>query len=318
MHTTPPPDDSAVPELGAPGPLPPIALPHSGVRLSRVVAGVWRMAEWGLNVQQRVRWIEQALELGITTFDHADIYGGYTVEGLFGQALAASPGLRQRLQLVSKCGIKLMSPQRPAHALKSYDTSSAHVQASVENSLRELRTDHLDVLLTHRPDALMHPDELARCFERLRAQGKVRAFGVSNHAPSTLAMLHRRFALSTHQVEFSPLQMQALADGTLEQCLDLGLPPMAWSPLGGGRLFTGPDEQAQRVRAVLQALALEHGVSPASLALAWVMRHPAGVLPLTGSGRPEALREAAAALSVQLPAEHWWRVWQASMGQEVP
>jgi predicted oxidoreductase len=298
--------------------VPAIALPHSEVRLSRLVAGVWRMGEWGQSLPERVRWIEQAIELGITTFDHADIYGGYTVEGLFGEALAASPGLRQRLQLVSKCGIRLMSPRRPSHAIKSYDTSPAHVFSSVENSLRELRTDHLDVLLIHRPDALMHPDELARCFEQLRAQGKVRAFGVSNHAPSTLAMLHRRFALSTHQVEFSPLQMQALADGTLEQCLDLGLPPMAWSPLGGGRLFTGQDEQARRVRAVLETLARAHGLGVSSLAFAWVMRHPAGVLPLTGSGRFEALQEAVAALAVQLPQEDWWRVWQASMGQEVP
>jgi predicted oxidoreductase len=270
-----------------------------------------------LDVPARVRWIEQALDLGITSFDHADIYGGYTVEALFGEALAAAPGLRGRMQIVSKCGIKLKHPNRPGHALKSYDTSRAHVVASVEQSLRALHTDHLDVLLIHRPDPLMDPDELADTFAQLQAAGKVLAFGVSNHMPDTLALLHRRHPLVTNQIEFSPLQMRALADGTLTQCTDLGLQPMLWSPLGGGRLFTGTDEQAQRVRAALQAVAQAHGVGLATAAYAWLLRHPSRPRPITGSGRTEALAEAVAALGVRLTAEEWTSVWQASMGQEV-
>ena len=286
--------------------------------LSPIVAGLWRLQEWGLDTPGTVRWIEQALDLGITSFDHADIYGGYRVEALFGQALAAAPGLRQRLQLVTKCGIKLIGDQRPAHAIKSYDSSRAHVLASVDESLRALRTDRIDLLLMHRPDLLMAPDELADTFRQLRAAGKVLHFGVSNHTPGQVAMLHRRHPLATQQIEYSPLQMQALSDGTLEQCVDLGLRPMIWSPLAGGRLFGGQDEQAHRVRAVLADLAQRRGVSLATLAYAWILRHPSRPLPITGSGRLQALQEAVAALDVPLTAEDWYRVWQASTGHEVP
>lgn len=288
------------------------------LNLSPVVAGCWRMAEWGQGVDQRVRWIEQCLDLGITSFDHADIYGGYTVEALFGDALRAAPGLRQRLQLVSKCGIKLVSPQRPANRFHCYDTGAAHVRASVEQSLRNLGTDHLDLLLIHRPDPLMQPDELAATFQALRQEGKVRAFGVSNHSPTQLALLHRRVPLVTNQVEFSPLQMRALADGTLDQCTDLGLQPMIWSPLARGELFSAGDAQAQRVRAALDDLARRHGCSPATAAYAWILRHPSRPVPITGSRRIEALAEATAALALQLDAEDWTQVWQASMGHEVP
>jgi predicted oxidoreductase len=286
--------------------------------LSPIVAGLWRLHEWQLDVQARLRWIEQALALGITSFDHADIYGGYSVEALFGQALATAPGLRERLQIVTKCGIKLVSPQRPVHAIKSYDSSRTHVLASVDESLRALRTDHIDLLLIHRPDLLLRPDELADTFGHLRAAGKVLHFGVSNHTPSQLAALHRRQALQTNQIEFSPLQMRALADGTLEQCVDLGLRPMIWSPLAGGRLFSGHDEQVLRVRAVLADLALRHAVSVTTMAYAWILRHPSRPHPITGSGRIQALRDAVAALNVELTSEDWYRVWQASVGHELP
>jgi predicted oxidoreductase len=285
--------------------------------LSPIVAGMWRLHEWRLDVPARVRWIGQALELGITSFDHADIYGGYGVEALFGEALAAAPGLRDRLQIVTKCGIKLVSPARPGHGVKSYDSSRAHVLASVEASLQALHTDRIDLLLMHRPDLLMDPDELAATFNELRGAGKVLAFGVSNHAPGQLAQLHRRHALVTNQVELSPLHMGALADGTLDQCTDLGLRPMIWSPLARGRLFSDHDEQAQRVRSVLEALGRQLGASVATMAYAWILRHPSKPLPITGTGRLEGLHEAVAALDIRLTAEDWYRVWQASMGREV-
>ena len=287
------------------------------MQLSPIVAGTWRLHQWGLDTPGLLRWIESALDLGISSFDHADIYGGYTVEALFGQALAAAPGLRQRMQIVSKCGIKLVHPARPEHSIKSYDSSRAHVQASVDNSLRALRTDHIDCLLLHRPDLLMQPDELAHTFNALRAAGKVLHFGVSNHSPAQLALLHRRFPLATHQLEFSALQMQALADGTLEQCTDLALRPMLWSPLAQGRLFTGRGEQEQRVRAVLGELAARYAVTPATVAYAWLLRHPSRPWPITGTGRVQGLKEATAALDMRLTAEDWYRVWQASMGAEV-
>jgi predicted oxidoreductase len=285
--------------------------------LSPVVAGLWRLADWKLDTPGLVRWIEQAIELGVTSFDHADIYGGYQIEGRFGEALAAAPGLRERLQLVTKCGIKLVSPARPDHAIKHYDSARAHVLASVEHSLRALRTDRIDLLLIHRPDPLADPDELADTFATLRAQGKVLHFGVSNHGPSQLAMLHRRFALVTNQIEFSPLHLQPLSDGTLDQCTDLGLRPMLWSPLAQGRLFTSEDEAARRVRWVLGELAHELGVSPATVAYAWLMRHPSRPHPVTGTGRIEAIAEAVAAQKVALDRPQWTRIWTASTGHDV-
>ncbi len=288
------------------------------MKLSPVVAGVWRLREWGLDTAGLVNWIQQALALGITSFDHADIYGSYTVEAAFGQALAAAPGLRNRLQIVAKCGIKLVSPERPAHGIKSYDSSRAHVLASVDASLKALQTDHIDLLLMHRPDLLMDPDELASTFRHLLASGKVLHFGVSNHTPGQLTMLRKRHPVFTHQLEFSPLQMKALADGTLEQCVDLGIRPMIWSPLGGGRLFKAQDEQARRLRSTLATLGTAHGVSAATMAYAWILRHPSRPIPITGSQRIEALREAVAALPLRITSEDWYRVWQASIGYEVP
>lgn len=288
------------------------------LQLSPIVAGAWRMRDWNFDLAQRQRWIEAALELGIDSFDHADIYGDYSVEGLFGEALAAAPGLRDRLRIVTKCGIRLTSAQRPQHRIKSYDSSREHVLASVEHSLRALRTDRIDLLLIHRPDLLMDADELAATFEALKAAGKVLHVGVSNHSPSQLALLHARHRLATHQIEWSPLHLAPLDDGTLDQCQTLGLRPMIWSPLAGGRLFGGGDERAERVRAALAELAPRYGgASVATLAYAWLLRHPSRPWPITGSGRIEGLREAAASLSIRLSAEDWYAVWQAGAGREV-
>ncbi|MGZ8469882.1 MAG: aldo/keto reductase [Gemmatirosa sp.] len=296
----------------------PVPLSADGPTLSSIVAGVWRLASWQLDVQARVRWIEECVALGVTSFDHADIYGDYQVETLFGEALAAAPALRDRIQLVTKCGIRLVSRHRPAHALKSYDTSPAHVVASVERSRRALRTDRLDLLLLHRPDPLMDPDALAETFRALRESGTVLHVGVSNHAPSQLALLHGRHPVATNQVELSPLRLDALHDGTLDQCLALGIRPMIWSPLAGGRLLTGEDAAAMRVRGVLEPLAHRHGVTPATIAFAWILRHPSRPVPITGSRRIAALREAVDALELALTAEEWYAVWQAGAGHEVP
>jgi predicted oxidoreductase len=276
------------------------------------------MADWAFDAGRRLRWIEAALDLGIDSFDHADIYGDYTVEALFGEALALRPELRQRMRIVTKCGIRLPSQQRPAHRGKSYDTSREHVVASVEASLRALRTDRIDLLLIHRPDMLMDAVELAETFASLRQAGKVLHFGVSNHGPSQLALLRAHCTLAAHQVEFSPLQLAPLSDGTFDQCQLLGVRAMAWSPLGGGRLFLSSDERATRVRDVLERLAQEHGVSLATMAYAWILRHPARPHPITGSGREAGLRDAVAALDIVLTAEDWYAVWEASAGYPVP
>ncbi|WKB54623.1 aldo/keto reductase [Eleftheria terrae] len=293
-------------------------LSPTGGHLSRIVAGAWRMDAWGWTPQQRLRWIEQNLELGVTSFDHADIYGGYTVEGLFGEALALAPALRQQMQLVSKCGIQLVAPMRPEHRLKAYDTSRAHIVASAERSLQELRTDHLDLLLIHRPDPLMDADEVARAFDDLRQAGKVRHFGVSNFTPAQFSLLASRTELVTHQVECSPLQLGVLHDGTLDQAQQLRFKPMIWSPLAGGRLFTADDERSRRVRACLEAVGQRLQCSAATAAYAWLLRHPSQPLPIVGSSRVEALREAVAALGLSMDAPTWHEIWTASTGHEVP
>ncbi len=298
-----------------------MSLMHNPAGLSPVIAGAWRLAEWQWTPRQRLAWIEANLDIGVTSFDHADIYGGYSVEALFGEALALRPALRARLQLVSKCGIQLVTPARPGGLgptrVKHYDSSAVHVRASVDRSLQALRTDHLDLLLIHRPDALSDFDELADTFETLRRAGKVRYFGVSNFAPHQLAPLHRRIALATHQVELSPLHLDGLHDGVLDQCQDLGLRPMIWSPLAGGRIFTADDQRALRLRSTLQALAGELGVSVTTLVIAWVQRHPSQPLPILGSRRIEVAREAMAAQALRLDAQQWWRIWTAAAGHEV-
>ncbi len=290
---------------------------HNPAGLSPIVAGAWRLADWGWTAQQRLAWVEANLDLGLTSFDHADIYGDYRVEALFGEALALRPALRSRMQLVSKCGIQLRSPARPDHHVKHYDTTAAHVRAAVDTSLQAMRCDHLDLLLIHRPDALMDFDALADTFEALRRAGKVRHFGVSNFSPAQLAPLHRRIALASHQIELSPLHLDPLHDGVLDQCQDLGLRPMVWSPLAGGRLFTGRDETAQRVRQTLEAIAAELGISTTTLAIAWVLRHPSAPLPILGSRRISVAQDALAALGLQLDVQTWWRIWSAGAGREV-
>ena len=288
-----------------------------GLSLSRVVAGMWRLHEWNLSPQQRLGLIEQCLELGVSSFDHADIYGGYGVEASFGEALALQPSLRARMQLVSKCGIKLIAPARPDHSIQHYDTSASHILASVDNSLRQLRTDYLDLLLIHRPDPLMDFDEVAGAFDRLRQQGKVRHFGVSNFSRHQFESLNRRIALATNQVEFSPLYVAPMFDETFDGLQDQGVAPMIWSPLAGGRLFNSDEPAALRVRAVVQRIADELQRPFSSVVFAWIMQLPSRPVPLTGSGRIGAIAEAVQATQFSLSRSQWFEILRAARGHEV-
>ncbi len=296
---------------------PRVATSSAGLTLSRIVAGMWRMSEWGMTVEQRLAFIEQCIELGVTSFDHADIYGGYSVECLFGEALKLQPSLRQRIELVSKCGIKLVSPQRPQHTIKHYDTSAAHIAASVDESLRQLQTDYLDLLLIHRPDPLMDFDEIAAAFEALRQAGKVRHFGVSNFTRHQFDTLNKRIALCTNQVEFSPLHTAPMFDDTFDGLQDLGVSPMIWSPLAGGRLFSGSDHNADNLRLVIKGIADQLGKPFASVVFAWIMQLPCRPLPLTGSSRIEAIGVAVAGTQFTLARSDWFAILRAACGREV-
>lgn len=291
----------------------PVAGTLNPAGLSEIVAGAWRLAEWDWTPQQRLAWIEGLLDLGISSFDHADAEGEPPVAALFGQALALRPALRAQLQLVVQCGLPPLdmaglAGRRARHA----HTAAARLRDSVQAQLRALRTDHLDLLLLHRPDPLLDFDELAETFAALRRDGLVRHFGLSDARPPQLAPLHRRFALATHQLELSPLHTAPLHDGTLDQCQDLGLRPMAWAPLAGGRLLAADTPAARRVRQTLGPMAEALGVSPTTLAIAWVRRHPSRPLPVLGTRRLAVAREARAALDLVLDAEPWRALWAAA------
>lgn len=285
-----------------------------------VIAGLWRLSDWELSGAGLARWTREVLELGIDAFDLADIYGGYTCEEIFGSALAAEAGLRDRLKVVTKCDIKLVHERRPGHTRHVYDTSRAHVVASVENSLRALGTDRLDLLLLHRQDPLMDPSEVAAAFDELFAAGKVLEFGVSNFTPSHLAMLaaHVSRPLVTNQIEASPLRLDAFEDGTLDQCLERGMRPMAWSPLAGGRLFTGDDERSRRVRHALDLVARARETSSDAIAFAFLTRHPSRMHPITGTRQVERIRSAVRGAAIELSREEWFELWCASTGERLP
>lgn len=286
-------------------------LAPEGPVFSPVAAGLWRLHDWGFSASELAAWVEHALSLGITTFDHADLYGGFRCEALFGQWLKANSGQREHIQLVSKCGIKPLDANR-GWQVKHYDSSRAHILASVDASLQNLGTDYLDLLLIHRPDPLLDPDEVADTFASLKASGKVRHFGVSNFSPSQFALLASRTPLVTNQLEASLLHTAPLFDGSFDQCLQAGIRPMVWSPLAGGRLLQA--DAPPRLHAALLRIASELAVSPATLALAWLLRHPARPLPITGSRRLQSLDDAAMACRLQLERQHWFALLEAAQG----
>lgn len=300
-------------------PCPRLKIAPNGPEFSRIVLGLWRLADWRMTPQQRVVFLEQALELGITTIDQADIYGDYQSEGLLGEAFALAPHLRSKFQFVSKCGIKLVSIHK-SHGMQHYDTSAAHIIASAEQSLRAMRIEQLDLLLVHRPDPLMNADEVAAAFQHLQASGKVRHFGVSNFTNPQFELLASRFPLVTNQVELSLLHMQPLHDGTLDLCQRLRIAPMVWSALGGGSLFRPAHEQSeqgQRITSVLARIANELGTGMSTVAIAWILQHPSTPVVLTGSGRIAAIQEAVQASNIQLSREQWFALWCASAGKNV-
>lgn len=285
---------------------------------SRIVHGMWRLAEWDMSTQERLTFIEQCIELGITTFDHADIYGGYTCEGLFGEALRLKPELRDQIEIVTKTGIKLTGDFNPGQTLNHYDTTKAHIIRQAERSLQELAIDQIDTLLIHRPDPLMDPDEVAEAFTALHESGKVRTFGVSNHLPSQQRLLQSRlpFKLVTNQLELSPMQLKHFEDGAVDLCHEERIPLMAWSPLAGGRLFS--EEDYAPLRDTLHTIAARHDVSGIdTVVYAWLLAHPARILPIIGSGKIERVQSGVEALKIELTREEWFEILKAARGRDV-
>lgn len=294
-----------------------ITLAPQGPEFSRFVMGYWRLMDWNMSPVQLADFIEEHLDLGITTVDHADIYGGYQCEAAFGEALKRAPALRERMEIVTKCGIATTA--KPENALGHYITDSAHIVKSAEQSLVNLATDRVDLLLIHRPDPLMDADEVAEAFLALHQSGKVRHFGVSNFTPAQFALLQSRlpFTLATNQVEISPVHQPLLLDGTLDQLQQLRIRPMAWSCLGGGRLFN--DEAFQPLRNELETVARElNAESIEQVVYAWILRLPSKPLPIIGSGKIERVRAALVAEELEMSRQQWFRIRKAALGYDVP
>lgn len=288
-----------------------------GPEFSRFVMGYWRLMDWNMSVQERVSFLEAHLDLGVTTVDHADIYGGYQCEAAFGEALKQAPHLREQMEIVTKCGIAITA--NPDNVLGHYITDRDHIIKSAEQSLKNLATDRLDLLLIHRPDPLMDADEVAEAFQHLHQSGKVRHFGVSNFTPAQFTLLQSRlpFTLATNQVEISPVHQPLLLDGTLDQLQQLRIRPMAWSCLGGGRLFK--DAEFQPLRNELAQIAEElNAQSIEQVVYAWVLMLPSQPLPIIGSGKIERVRAAVASAALKMSRQQWFRIRKAALGYDVP
>lgn len=288
---------------------------------SRIIHGLWRLADWNQSKEDTLSLIQHNIENGITTFDHADIYGSYTCEALFGEALALEPSLREKMEIVTKCGIVLPSDHRPEHKTHHYNTSKKHILTSVENSLQNLKTDYIDLLLIHRPDPFMNGEEVAEAFTQLKKEGKVRHFGVSNFKDHQWNMLqsYLPFPLITNQIELSAYHLENFEDGTLNLCQEKRVAPMAWSPLAGGAIFKGEDEKALRLQHTLKNIQEETGAKGIDEVLyAWLLNHPATIMPIVGSGKKDRIQNAIDSLSITLNHDQWFEILQTSMGHDVP
>lgn len=289
-------------------------------KMSRFSLGFWRAKEWNYNSEQFYELMSQSLELGITTIDHADIYGQYSCEDIFGNILKEHSSLRQKIEIVTKCGIKFANKRYPEFSIHSYDTSKQHIIWSAENSLRNMSTDYLDVLLIHRPDPLMNADEVAEAMTELKQSGKVLHFGVSNFLPHHFSLLQSRldFPLVTNQIEASVLCTEHFDNGNTDFLQEKRIAPMVWSPFAGGRIFSDNSEQAIRVRNILLELAYKYQVDIDAIAAAWLLVHPVNFVIVLGTGKIERIKAAMKGLNVNLTREEWFKIWVASHGHDIP
>lgn len=297
-----------------------IKMGQSDIELSRLVYGAWRLDDAEDTSSAHVREkIDLCLSQGITSFDHADIYGDYRCEAIFGNAIKNDNSLRKDIQLISKCDIALLSDKFPDRRVKFYDTSAQYITTSVEQSLSNLSTDYLDLLLIHRPDPFMDAAETASALDALVDSGKVRGVGVSNFGPWDWKLIqkHMKHPLLTNQVEMSLLNRESFVDGTLAAMQTDEITPMAWSPLAGGQLFQD-SAATQRLAPIFKRICDAQNTSIDHVALAWLLAHPANILPVVGTNNPERIKHLSDALNLDIDRETWFELWTAAEGQEVP
>ena len=302
-------------------PIPRSKISPDGPEFSVLVYGTWRILDDRASIQDINRRLHRCVELGITTVDTAEIYGLYRVEAVVGQALALSPGLRDKLEIVTKAGIYVPNPLHPERKVGFYDASGDRLTRSLEESLRLLGTDHVELLLVHRPDWLTSIDDTAGGLNQLLRSGKIRSAGVSNFSAAQFDALNSRMErpLVTNQVEFHLLHMDPITDGTFDQCQRLRIRPMAWSPLAGGRLFEQRNEAATRLAKLAATLSPKYnGATLEQLAYAWILAHPSRPLPVIGTNKIERIESAARAADHILDREDWYALWVAAHGHNIP
>ena len=301
-----------------------ITVPHielsKDIRFSRLAYGVWRLSEATDSSPKAVlERIHACLDQGVTTFDHADIYGDYRCETLFGDALRLDPTLKKRMQIVTKTDIMLLSKQWPSTRVKHYDTSPVHVLASVDRSLKRIGVDVIDTLLIHRPDPLMDAHALGACLDQLSDSGKIRSAGVSNFMPWDVDLLQStmRHTLLTNQIELSLMHTDPLTNGQMAHAQQHQQALMAWSPLGGGRLF-GQEDCAKRLRPALDALAKTASTDTTAVAIAWLLHHPVNVIPVLGTNDLHRIKQMHAAFQVPMDRQTWFELYTLAIGNDVP
>jgi predicted oxidoreductase len=289
----------------------------SEVSLSRIVYGMWRLDEDANTSPAHIQAkVETCLAQGITSFDQADIYGGYMAEEIFGRALKAAPGLRDKIEIVTKCDIVAPAGRHAGARVKHYNTSRAHIEASLETSLKLMHIDHVDLLLIHRPDPFMDPAETGAALDGLVASGKARAVGVSNFKPHdwTLLQSAMKTPLVTNQIEISLMTHEAFTNGDLAFLQERGLHAMAWSPLAGGGLF---GSAVGSLNSKIDEVAARSGADRAAVAVAWLLAHPAGIIPVMGTNQLTRIKALSEALKVEIDRETWFELYSAALGREV-
>ena len=288
------------------------------MNFSKVIAGTMTWGQWGkqLSKSQMIDLMQYCLEHNIHTFDHADIYGDYSTEADFGNAFAESGIDRNQIQLISKCGIEYLGNARPNLKVKHYNYNKDYIIWSAENSLKNLKTDYLDLLLLHRPSPLMQPEVIAEAISTLKKEGKIKSFGVSNFTPSQTDLINKYVGVKANQIEFSLTQHTAMHDGTLDHMMLNNIQPMSWSPLG--YVFKEDTEQTRRIHKQLGALLDKYNATEDQLLLAWILKHPSNIIPVVGTTTKQRLKDAYAATKINLELEDWFLILVACQGHKVP
>lgn len=289
----------------------------SKTALSPIISGTMNWGVWDKNLttKEMENMIQICVENKITTFDHADIYGGYTTEADFGKAFKASKISREKLQLITKCGIQMIAESR-TNKIKHYDYSKEYIIWSVEESLKKLKTDFVDVFLLHRPSPLMQADEIAEAVEKLKAEGKIVDFGLSNFTSSQTELIRQKTEVSYNQVQFSATHYEAMVDGSLDYMQTHGIRPLSWNPLG--TVFREDTKKTRRLKKLLADLVQKYGFGSDTLLLAWILKHPSGVIPIAGTVNIARIQALMKAVELQMDKEDWFAIWTESMGDDVP